>query len=54
MFIRSGRIVAEPKPDDGSELRIALVDSTAELSEGVLLHGANPILMTLEVVLEAE
>jgi predicted DNA-binding protein with PD1-like motif len=54
MFIRHGRIVASPTPDDRSELTVALVDSTADLSEGTLRHGDNPILMTLEVALEAE
>jgi predicted DNA-binding protein with PD1-like motif len=48
MFIRSGVIVAGK-----ARLDVALVDYTGRLSAGVLRRGANPVLMTVEVVLEA-
>jgi len=52
MLVRSGVIV----PGEGGALRadidVALVDHTGELSEGRLLRGDNPILMTMELVLE--
>jgi predicted DNA-binding protein with PD1-like motif len=53
MFIRSGRI--EPGADGAlnAGLEVALVDHRGELAEGRLKRGANPILMTLEVVIEA-
>ncbi len=53
MFIRSGRI--EPGADGlpVAGLDVALVDHRGELAEGRLKREANPILMTLEVVIEA-
>jgi hypothetical protein len=53
MFIRSGRI--EPGADGAlnADLEVALVDHRGDLAEGRLKRGANPILMTLEVVIEA-
>jgi len=52
MLVRSGVI----SPDDNGELRaeldVALVDHTGALSEGRLTRGDNPILMTMELVLE--
>lgn len=47
MFIRHGRI--EP---NGATLDVAMVDYTGALSEGRLLRGANPVLMTAEMVVE--
>ena len=53
MFIRSGRI--EPGADGvlmpTSTWRWSII--AANLAEGRLKRGANPILMTLEVVIEA-
>jgi predicted DNA-binding protein with PD1-like motif len=47
MYVRSGRI------DDGiATLDVALVDYTGRLSEGRLRRGHNPVLMTVEIVLE--
>jgi hypothetical protein len=36
-----------------AELDVALVDYTGGLAEGRLARGANPVLMTMELVLEA-
>lgn len=46
MFIRDGRIGAD------SQLDITLVDYTGGLSEGRLVRGDNPVLMTFEAVLD--
>jgi hypothetical protein len=35
-----------------AELDVALVDYTGGLAEGRLLRGDNPVLMTMELVLE--
>jgi predicted DNA-binding protein with PD1-like motif len=53
MAIRAGRIAPGP---DGLEATIetALVDFTGAIAEGRLTRGDNPVLMTLELVLEAE
>jgi predicted DNA-binding protein with PD1-like motif len=52
MAVRSGVIA----PGDGgaleAELDVALVDYTGGIAEGRLLRGDNPVLMTMEVVLE--
>ena len=52
MFIRSGISTGRRRRADG-RLDVALVDHRGELAEGRLKRGANPILMTLEVVIEA-
>jgi predicted DNA-binding protein with PD1-like motif len=52
MLVHSGRIVTG---DDGglqAELDVALVDYTGGLATGRLVRGDNPILMTVEIVLE--
>jgi predicted DNA-binding protein with PD1-like motif len=51
MAVRSGAIASR----DGAleaELDIALVDHAGGLSEGLLARGDNPVLMTMELVLE--
>ena len=52
LAVRSGTIA----PGDGGALQaaldIALVDYTGGLAEGVLARGDNPVLMTMELVLE--
>ena len=53
MFIRSGRIAAARDGVPEASLDVALVDYTGVLSEGRLRRGANPVLMTVEVALEA-
>jgi len=37
-----------------AQLDVALVDYTGGLAEGRLVRGDNPVLMTMELVLEAE
>jgi predicted DNA-binding protein with PD1-like motif len=53
MLIRSGRIAAARDGTLEASLDVALVDYTGVLSEGRLRRGANPVLMTVEVALEA-
>ncbi len=48
MFVRAGEITEE-----GAVIEVALVDFTGRLSEGRLRRGANPVLMTVELVLAA-
>ncbi len=52
LAIRGGSIA----PNDGgsleAELDVALVDYLGGLNEGHLLRGDNPVLMTMELVLE--
>jgi predicted DNA-binding protein with PD1-like motif len=52
MAIRAGRIEAGPNGELAAHVDVALVDLTGAVSEGSLVRGDNPILMTLEVVLE--
>jgi hypothetical protein len=54
MAIRSGRIRADVGSGLLAEVDAALVDLTGAVAEGSLLRGENPILMTLEVVLEPD
>jgi predicted DNA-binding protein with PD1-like motif len=51
MAIRSGTIVSNGGAPE-AELDVALVDHSGGLSDGKLLRGDNPILMTMELVLE--
>lgn len=53
LAIRSGAIVAGASGALEATLDIALVDYTGGLAEGRLLRGDNPVLMTMELVLEA-
>jgi predicted DNA-binding protein with PD1-like motif len=52
--IRRGRIAADASGGMSSEIDIALVDYTGGIGEGRLVRGDNPVLMTLEVVVEPE
>jgi predicted DNA-binding protein with PD1-like motif len=52
LAIRSGRIALGETGALEAELDIALVDYTGGLAEGRLLRGDNPVLMTMELVLE--
>ena len=52
MLVRSGVIVPGESGALRADIDVALVDHTGELSEGRLLRGDNPILMTMELVLE--
>jgi predicted DNA-binding protein with PD1-like motif len=53
MFIRSGRIAPGADGEPVADLDVALVDHHGTLAEGRLKRAANPILMTLEAVIEA-
>jgi predicted DNA-binding protein with PD1-like motif len=53
MLIRNGSILPGIDGAPMAVLDVALVDHRGGLAEGRLTRGANPILMTLEVVIEA-
>ena len=53
MAIRSGRISRRRRREPEAVLDVALVDYTGAVSEGRLVRGDNPVLMTVEAVLEA-
>jgi hypothetical protein len=53
LAVTAGQIAAD---EDGllhAELDIALVDYLGGIAEGRLVRGDNPVLMTMELVLEA-
>ena len=52
LAIRSGEIVSGAGRALEAELDVALVDYTGGLAEGRLARGDNPVLMTMELVLE--
>jgi predicted DNA-binding protein with PD1-like motif len=52
LAIGSGTIAADSGGALAAQLDIALVDYTGGLAEGRLLRGDNPVLMTMELVLE--
>ncbi len=52
MAVLSGRIRPDANGQPKAELDVALVDHTGAVSSGGLVRGDNPILITLEVVLE--
>ena len=52
LAIRSGIIASGPSGALEAELDIALVDYLGGLAEGRLMRGDNPVLMTMELVLE--
>ena len=52
MAVRSGVIVSAADGALKAELDVALVDYTGGLAEGHLTCGDNPVLMTMELVLE--
>jgi predicted DNA-binding protein with PD1-like motif len=54
MAVRSGTIVADANGSLAAELNVALVDYTGGLAMGRLVRGDNPVLMTMELVLEVE
>ena len=53
MAVRSGAIVLRAGGGLEAELDVALVDYMGGLAEGRLTRGDNPVLMTMELVLEA-
>jgi predicted DNA-binding protein with PD1-like motif len=52
LAVRSGTIVSGADGALETRLDIALVDYTGGLAEGRLMRGDNPVLMTMELVLE--
>jgi predicted DNA-binding protein with PD1-like motif len=52
MAVRSGGIVSDASGALEATLEVALVDYTGGLAIGRLLRGDNPVLMTMELVLE--
>ncbi|MGL4285043.1 MAG: PCC domain-containing protein, partial [Phreatobacter sp.] len=51
--VRTGMIAPAADGELQAELDVALVDYTGGLAEGRLKRGDNPVLMTMELVLEA-
>ena len=54
MAVRSGAVVSGADGAPEAELDIALVDYLGGLAEGRLSRGDNPVLMTIELVLEVK
>jgi predicted DNA-binding protein with PD1-like motif len=52
MAVRSGAIISRAGGALEAELDVVLVDYTGGLAEGRLMRGDNPVLMTMELVLE--
>jgi predicted DNA-binding protein with PD1-like motif len=52
LTVKSGRIALGASGGLEAELDVALVDYTGGLAEGRLKRGDNPVLMTMELVLE--
>jgi len=52
MAVRSGAIVSGAGGTLAAQLDVALVDYTGGIAEGRLTRGDNPVLMTMELVLE--
>ena len=52
VVVSSGEIVSGAGRALEAVLDVALVDYTGGLAEGRLAHGDNPVLMTMELVLE--
>jgi predicted DNA-binding protein with PD1-like motif len=53
LLVRSGAVAPGPGGELEAVLDVALVDYTGGLAEGRLVRGDNPVLMTMESVLEA-
>jgi predicted DNA-binding protein with PD1-like motif len=52
LALRSGTVAAGASGTPEATLDVALVDYTGGLAEGRLMRGDNPVLMTMELVLE--
>ncbi len=52
LTVKSGMIALGASGTLEAELEVALVDYTGGLAEGRLKRGDNPVLMTMELVLE--
>jgi predicted DNA-binding protein with PD1-like motif len=53
LLVRSGSVAPNASGDLEAVLDVALVDYTGGLAEGRLMRGDNPVLMTMELALEA-
>ena len=53
LMVKSGMIALGASGALEAELEVVLVDYTGGLAEGRLVRGDNPVLMTMELVLEA-
>lgn len=53
MAVKSGRVFRRGSGDLEAELSVALVDHMGGVAYGLLLRGDNPVLMTMELVVEA-
>ena len=53
MAVVSGRVTSHPRDGLTAELDVFLVDQLGGVAEGRLKRGDNPVLMTMELVLEA-
>jgi predicted DNA-binding protein with PD1-like motif len=53
LTVKSGTLALGASGTSEAELAVALVDYTGGLAEGRLKRGDNPVLMTIELVLEA-
>jgi hypothetical protein len=51
-MVKSGRIALGTSGGLEAELDVAPVDYTGGLAQGRLIRGDNPVLMTMELVLE--
>ena len=52
MLVRSGTILCDARGAREATLDVAVVDYTGGLASGRLMRGDNPVLMTMELVLE--
>jgi len=53
LAVTSGLVAANDTGELQAELDVALVDYTGGIAEGRLIRGDNPVLMTMELMLEA-
>ena len=53
LAVVAGTIAPGASGEPEAEIDVALIDYTGGLAEGRLVRGANPVLMTMELVLEA-
>lgn len=51
LLVRSGRVREDPHGAPRAEIDVTLVDFTGTMAEGRLRRGANPVLVTFELVL---
>jgi len=54
LLVRGGRVRPDAQGQPVAEIDVSLVDQTGGLAEGRLQRGANPVLVTFELVLEPD